>query len=133
MTSPETGIEDSGRSRFDGSANDVAGLAGPVSGHSRTRVPPRGIAWWGMQTLGGRPEIHYPCSWTYRIICTREDAVRAAVTEIVGPIEHQFRNLGASSAGRYQRLELVLEVRDEAHRNEIFAALARLPDVRFVL
>jgi putative lipoic acid-binding regulatory protein len=86
-----------------------------------------------MQTLGGRPEIHYPCSWTYRIICTREDAVRAAVPGIVGPLAHRLQHLGASSAGRYQRLELVLEVRDEAHRNEIFAALGRLSEVRFVL
>lgn len=86
-----------------------------------------------MQTIGGRPEISYPTSWTYRIICTREDAVRAAVTGIVGPIEHRLQNLGQSSAGRYKRLELVLEVRDEAHRNEIFAALGRLTEVRFVL
>lgn len=86
-----------------------------------------------MQTLHGRPEISYPTSWTYRIICTREEVVRAAVVEIVGPIEHSLKHLGASSAGRYQRLELVLEVRDEAHRNEIFAALGRLAEVRFVL
>jgi len=86
-----------------------------------------------MHQLDGRPEIAYPTSWTYRIICTREDAVRTAMTGIVGPIEHSLRHLGASSAGRYQRLELVLEVRDEAHRNEIFAALTRLAEVRFVL
>ena len=86
-----------------------------------------------MQPLEGRPEITYPTTWTYRIICTREEAVRAAVVGIVGTVEHQMQSLGASSGGRYQRLELVLEVRDEAHRNEIFAALGRLPEVRFVL
>ena len=86
-----------------------------------------------MQPLLGRPEITYPTSWTYRIICTREDAVRAAMAEVLGSIEHRFQNLGASSGGRYQRLELVALVRDEAHRNEIFAALGRLAEVRFVL
>jgi len=86
-----------------------------------------------MEAISGRPEISYPTSWTYRIICTREEAVRSAVPGIVGPIEHRLQNLGASSGGRYQRLELVLEVRDEAHRNEIFAALGRLTEVRFVL
>ena len=86
-----------------------------------------------MQALHGRPEISYPTSWTYRIICTEEAPVRAAVTAIVGGIEHTMRNLGASSAGRYQRLELVLVVRDEAHRNAIFTALTRLSEVRFVL
>ncbi len=86
-----------------------------------------------MQPLSGRPEIAYPCSWSYRIICTSEGPVRAAVMEIVGRIEHSLQHLGVSSAGRYQRLELVVQVRDEAHRNEIFAALGRLPEVRFVL
>lgn len=86
-----------------------------------------------VQTLSGRPEISYPCSWTYRIICTREEPVRAAVLGIVGGIEHGLRHLGASSAGNYQRLELVLEVRDEAHRNEIYVALGRVAEVRFVL
>jgi hypothetical protein len=55
------------------------------------------------------------------------------MAEVVGSIEHRFQNLGASSGGRYQRLELVALVRDEAHRNEIFAALGRLAEVRFVL
>lgn len=86
-----------------------------------------------MEALSGRPEISYPCSWTYRIICTREEVVRAAMPGIVGPVEHSLQSLGTSSAGRYQRLELVLEVRDEAHRNQVFAALGRLEEVRFVL
>ena len=92
-----------------------------------------GRGWGRVQPLDGRPAISYPTSWTYRIICTREETVRAAVTEIVGPIQHRLENLGTSSAGRYQRLELVLEARDEAHRNEVFAALTRLSEVRFVL
>ena len=59
--------------------------------------------------------------------------MRTALVVIVGAAVHSVKNVGASSAGRYQRLELVVEVRDEAHRNEIFVALGRVPTVRFVL
>ena len=87
-----------------------------------------------MQTFGERrPEISYPCAWTYRVICTSEPELRAAVTLIVGSAVHTLELIGDSASGRYHRLELVVSVRDEAHRNEIFVALGRLPDVRFVL
>jgi putative lipoic acid-binding regulatory protein len=86
-----------------------------------------------VQPLEGRPVISYPCSWTYRIVCSDEPALRAFVLELVGTAEHRLTSLGASSGGRYRRVELVLSVRDEAHRNEVFAALSRSTLVRFVL
>ncbi len=87
-----------------------------------------------MQTFGDRrPEISYPSSWTSRVICTDEEALRTAVTTIVGSAVHTLTRIGDSASGRYHRLELVVSVRDEAHRNEIFVALGRLPTVRFVL
>jgi uncharacterized protein len=82
---------------------------------------------------GQRPDIDYPCSWPYRIICSDEAALRSAISLIVGSAEHTLVNIGGSSSGRYHRLELVVVVRDEAHRNQIFAALGSAPTVRFVL
>lgn len=86
-----------------------------------------------MQPLEGRPELSYPCSWTYRIICTDESALRGEIAGIVGAAEHTLRHIGDSSSGRYLRMELVVSVRDEAHRNAIFVALGRAAMVRFVL
>ena len=86
-----------------------------------------------MQPLEGRPVISYPCPWTYRIVCTDEPALRALVAGLVGDAEHRLTSLGASSGGRYQRVELVLTVRDEAHRNEVFVALSRSAVVQYVL
>lgn len=86
-----------------------------------------------MQPLAGRPVILYPCPWTYRIVCTDEPALRALVATLVGESEHRLTSRGASSGGRYQRVELVLTVRDEAHRNEVFVALSRAEGVRYVL
>jgi putative lipoic acid-binding regulatory protein len=86
-----------------------------------------------MEVLSGRPEISYPCAWTYRIVCTDEAAVRALVASFVGTSEHRLTHLGASSGGRYTRLELVMQVRDEAQRNEVYVTLTRATMVQFVL
>lgn len=86
-----------------------------------------------MHVLEGHPEISYPCSWTYRVICTDESALRQAVASLTADAAHTLTNIGGSASGRYQRLELVVAVRDEAHRNAIFAGLGQAPTVRFVL
>lgn len=86
-----------------------------------------------MRTLEGHPAINYPCPWPYRIICTDETELRAAVVVIVGSAEHTLAVVGEAPSGRYRRLELIVSVRDELHRNEIFAALTKTPTVRFVL
>ena len=82
---------------------------------------------------GQRPQIDYPCSWPYRIICSDEAALRSSISLIVGTAEHTIAGVGGSASGKYVRLELVVVVRDEAHRNQIFAALGSAPTVRFVL
>ena len=87
-----------------------------------------------MQTFGERrPEISYPCTWTYRIICTDEHALRTDVVALMGASEHTLEFVGESSGGRYRRLELRVHVRDEGERNDIFAALGKITVVRFVL
>ena len=87
-----------------------------------------------MQTFGDRrPEISYPCTWTYRIICTDEAALRTAVVALMGASEHTLELVGASATGRYHRLELRVHVRDEGERNDIFSALGQITVVRFVL
>ena len=83
--------------------------------------------------LEGKPLISYPCEWPYRIVCGDEAVVREAVASIVGDAAHSLARIGASSSGRYARLELVVTVRDEDQRNAIFAALGRVASVRFVL
>jgi len=88
-----------------------------------------------MHTFGdGRPLIQYPCTWSYRIICTDETLLRSSIPAIVGAgVEHTVADVGASSSGRFQRLELRVEVRDQPHRDGIFQALGALEFVRFVL
>ena len=59
--------------------------------------------------------------------------LRAAIVGIVGGTAHTLVHVQTSASGRYQTLQLDLVVRDEAHRLEIFEALARHPSVRFMV
>ena len=80
-----------------------------------------------------RPQIDYPCSWSYRVIGESEVALRAAVREAVGAHPHEFVAGRSSAQGRYVSCTLTLTVRDEPHRLEIFRALAQHEAIRYVL
>jgi putative lipoic acid-binding regulatory protein len=86
-----------------------------------------------MPTDDRRPEIEYPCPWSYRIVCSDEAAVRAAVPGIVGGETHTLVMVRESRAARYRTLELELVVRDQAHRDTVFQALQRIAGVRMLL
>jgi len=79
-----------------------------------------------------KPEITYPCAWSYRVIGADETRLRAVIGQVIGNAEHSLRLANESSHGRYRSLALEVIVRDEEHRNAIFRALGRHPDVRFV-
>jgi putative lipoic acid-binding regulatory protein len=86
-----------------------------------------------MRTFDDRkPEITYPCAWSYRVIGADEVRLRAVILEVIGDVDHSLRLANESSQGRYRSLHLEVVVRDEEHRNSIFSALGKHPDVRFV-
>jgi len=82
---------------------------------------------------GRRPEIVYPCRWSYRIVGTSAAAIRALVAEVAGNAAHALEPSRASASGRYVSFHLTLHVRDEDHRLEVFHALAAHASVRYVL
>jgi hypothetical protein len=79
-----------------------------------------------------KPEITYPCLWSYRVIGADEVRLRAVISEVVVGLEHSLTLANESSHGRYRSIALEVLVRDEEHRNAIFHALGKHPDVRFV-
>jgi uncharacterized protein len=82
---------------------------------------------------GRRPEIAYPCRWSYRVIGSDEVRLRAAVVAVVGENEHTLVLALQSPGGKYRSLELNVLVSDEAQRLAVFDALVKHPDVRFVI
>ena len=82
---------------------------------------------------GKTPEIAYPCVWGFRVMGEDEPSMRAAVTAVMGRLEYEVKFGNRTAQGRYCSLHLSLTVHDEQHRNDIFAALAAHPSIRFVL
>lgn len=106
----------------------------PARARANQALPARAAYHSRVETFGDRrPELSYPCTWTYRIICTDQGALRSAVTALMGTSEHTLELVGDSASGRYSRLELRVHVRDEGERNDIFVALGKITVVRFVL
>lgn len=80
-----------------------------------------------------QPEIQYPCRWTYRVVATDAARVETYVATVVEGRPHELRPSQRSAKGTYVSFHLELEVRDQADRDAIFAALQETPSVKFVL
>ncbi len=82
-----------------------------------------------------RPEIEYPCRWEYKAIGRDEAEVRAAVGQVMAAEELEFalELSNSSRGGKYCSLVLAVPVKDEAHRNRIFAALTAHEHIVMVL
>ena len=82
---------------------------------------------------GRKPEILYPCLWSYQVIGTDEQSLRAAVLDVIGPAPHNWHPGRASTGGKYISLGLELRVEDDAERLAVFKRLSTHPSIRFVL
>lgn len=80
-----------------------------------------------------RPDIAYPCLWSFRVIGEEREAVAAAIAAVAGAAEHLLTYGQASSRGRYHSFTLEIMVASEGHRNNLYRALAGAEVVKFVL
>ena len=80
-----------------------------------------------------RPEITYPCSWTYTLVGEGEEPLFAHAELVLAGLEHEKSLSHRSSTGRYTSIAITLVVRDEAQRLALFDALQPHPAVRVVI
>ena len=80
-----------------------------------------------------RPEIEYPCTWSYRVIGTDEKSLRQAISECVEDREYKVSLSSSSSSGKYISLNLEIIVHSEEARVSIYQSLGKHPLVKFVL
>jgi uncharacterized protein len=86
-----------------------------------------------MQLPDRRPEIVYPCPWSYQVIGLDEQGLRAAVAVLLAGRTYSLLVSKKSRTGKYTSFGLELVVVDEADRNALFEALAAIAGVTFVL
>jgi uncharacterized protein len=80
-----------------------------------------------------RPEIDYPCQWTYQIIGQGEALLRGHIEATLLGLEHELEVTRTSTSGRYSSIRVTLVVSDEAQRLKLGAAFQQHPAVRIVL
>ncbi len=80
-----------------------------------------------------KPEITYPCRWSYRIVGLSESGVRALVLEVIGTEDHTIHGVRPSSQGSYVAVKISVVVRDEDHRLDIYNRLLASEIVKVVL
>lgn len=80
-----------------------------------------------------RPEIAYPCDWSYVVVGEGEQVLRAHIESALEGAAHRQRVSRTSSSGRYTSIEVTLVVADEEQRLVVFRALQGHPAVRYVI
>ncbi len=85
-----------------------------------------------MDNTRKRPEICYPCLWSYKVIGEDRDLLREAILVCCAPDAVELSASRSSRGGRYHSLEASLEVRDEQMRLAIFERLKNHPAVKIL-
>jgi putative lipoic acid-binding regulatory protein len=80
-----------------------------------------------------RPEIEYPCDWSYKLIGKDKAALQACVFDIVGERPYATKEGNSSSKGKFHTLNMTCRVESEQDRNEIFKAFSDHDDVKMVI
>ncbi len=70
-----------------------------------------------------KPDITYPCQWSYRIIGTDEAPIKNSVEALVTSKNYKLESSNKSSSGKYVSMALSLIVDTEDERLTIFNAL----------
>ena len=86
-----------------------------------------------MRMLEGRPDIDYPCPWSFKVIGRDEGDMRRAIDEIVGNHEYSIALSNHSAKGTYCSLNLNMTVINEPHRVYIYTALMEHDSTKIVL
>lgn len=80
-----------------------------------------------------KPSIHYPCSWTYKVIGTNENDLRAAIEMILGKGNLLVSKSHSSSGGKYLSLNAEVVVEDDESRLKNYQNLKNHAAVKVVL
>lgn len=85
-----------------------------------------------MRHIEGKPEIHYPCLWEFRIIGEDKQSLERIVGELVAK-PYALDEKNHSSKGRFVSMHLSVEVESEEERNALYQSLSTHKAIKMVL
>jgi len=80
-----------------------------------------------------KPQIEYPCSWSYKIIGANIEQMVSAVEEIIVDLEYDLTPSNISRKAKYFSLNVSVVVPSETVRDLIFQKLSGHPAIKFVI
>lgn len=80
-----------------------------------------------------RPEIVYPCTWTYKVIGDDCSLLKDVIVLACSPHPVTIRHSNSSSKGKYHSMNAEVVVPDERVRLEIYEILKGSSAVKIVL
>ena len=73
--------------------------------------------------LKGKPEIHYPCRWIYKLFGTDQEKMREAVVRTITGSDYTLTPSRSSRHKKYHSMNLDIMVMNEQDRTKIYQAL----------
>ena len=80
-----------------------------------------------------KPIIVYPCRWTFAVMGTDDETLRAAIATVILPRAYEVSFSKKSPGAKYRSLHVQTVVESEADRDALFHALRQHPAVKMVL
>jgi putative lipoic acid-binding regulatory protein len=80
-----------------------------------------------------KPEIQYPCEWSYTLIGLSADDIRDAAGEVFGNRSVTLSPSKKSRTGKYVSMYATLTVDSQQQRDSFFAALSGHDAIRMAL
>ena len=80
-----------------------------------------------------KPEISYPCSWSYTVIAIQNILIEDIIIGVIGQRECNLEESKVSKGGKYRSYKLELLVHNEDERNLIFEEIKKHKHVKMVL
>jgi len=80
-----------------------------------------------------RPEIEYPCTWTYKVIGEDRTVLREVIIEACSPHVVTINHSHSSSTGKYHSVNAELVIPDATTRLRIYEILKNNAAVKIVL
>ena len=86
-----------------------------------------------IHSMNQKADIHYPTSWTYKIIASSIIEIERAVAYVLKEKERSLSPSKTSSEGKFVSMELNTHVISDKERTAIFHKIYSQPGVKMVL
>jgi putative lipoic acid-binding regulatory protein len=80
-----------------------------------------------------KPQIDYPCKWSYKIIGESVEKMITAVEEIIIDLEYDLTPSNISRKGKYFSLNISVVVPSETIRDKIFQEFTNHSAIKYVM